>query len=387
MGDHGTLIRSDTHTPESFMPSLADPSAPVAALACWVVKPGLAEIREETLPPLPEGAVRVRTQHSGVSRGTEGLVFRGEVPASEAQRMRAPFQAGDFPGPVKYGYVAVGVVEAGPSELVGREVFCLHPHQTVFQVPAAAAVPLPAGVPAARAVLAANLETAVNALWDAHPQPGDRIAVVGGGTLGLLVAWLAARLPEGSVQVVDTNPARAGIAAALGAGFALPAQAQGGANPVVHTSAQPAGLATALRLAAFEATVLELSWYGSRAVSVPLGEAFHSQRLTLKSSQVGHVATRQRGRWSHRQRLELALSLLTEPVLDQLITDTAPFAELPRVLARLAGPGAPDTLCQRIDYPDAPPAPPLASSPSEGDSASGPAKPVPRHSATQPPLR
>ncbi|MGV3727115.1 zinc-dependent alcohol dehydrogenase [Hydrogenophaga sp.] len=333
------------------MPLNPAPSSPVEAQACWVVSPGVAELRTETLPPVPEGAVRVRTLHTAVSRGTEGLVFRGEVPASEAQRMRAPFQAGEFPGPVKYGYVNVGVVQAGPPELLGRTVFCLHPHQTVFQVPASAVVPVPEEVPAARAVLAANLETAINAMWDARPSPGHRFAVVGGGTLGLLVAWLAARLPDGQVEVVDTNPARARVAAALGAGFALPAAAQPGADLVVHTSAQPAGLATALRLAAFEATVLELSWYGSRAVSVPLGEAFHSQRLTLKSSQVGHVATPQRGRWSHRQRLELALSMLTDPVLDQLITHTAPFAELPQVLAQLAGPHAPDVLCQRIDFP------------------------------------
>jgi hypothetical protein len=346
LGDHGTLPPSDTTFIFSFMPAVPDPSSPVAAQACWVVSPGHAELRGETLSPLGEGEVRVRTLHTGVSRGTEGLVFRGEVPASEAQRMRAPFQAGEFPGPVKYGYVNVGVVEAGPPELLGREVFCLYPHQTVFQVPASAVLPLPPGVPAARAVLAANLETAINALWDAAPRPGQRFAVVGGGTLGLLVAWLAARLPGGEVQVVDTNPARAGIAAALGAGFALPDAARAGADLVIHTSAQPAGLATALRLAAFEATVLELSWYGNRAVSVPLGEAF----LTLKSSQVGHVATAQRGRWSHRQRLELALSLLTDPVLDQLITDHAPFTELPQVLARLAGSAAPDVLCQRIDY-------------------------------------
>jgi NADPH:quinone reductase-like Zn-dependent oxidoreductase len=333
------------------MPLVADPTSSATAQACWVVAPGRAEIRSETLPPLPEGAARVRTLHTAVSRGTEGLVFRGEVPASEAQRMRAPFQAGDFPGPVKYGYVNVGVVETGPPELLGREVFCLHPHQTVFQVPASSLVPLPPGVPAPRAVLAANLETAVNALWDAQPNPGGHIAVVGGGTLGLLVAWLAARLPEGSVQVVDTNRARAPIATALGADFALPAQARPQADLVIHTSGQSAGLATALGLAAFEATVLELSWYGSRPVSVPLGEAFHSQRLTLKSSQVGHVATRQRGRWSHRQRLELALSLLTDPVLDALIAPGMPFADLPEVLARLAAGGSPDVLCQRIDYP------------------------------------
>lgn len=312
--------------------------------------PGQAEIRNQALPALADGEVRVRTLHTGVSRGTEGLVFRGEVPASEAQRMRAPFQQGDFPGPVKYGYVNVGVVEAGPAELLGRTVFCLYPHQTVFQVPADAVLPLPAGVPPARAVLAANLETAINALWDASPRLGERIAVVGGGTLGLLVAWLAARLPGCEVQVVDTEAGRADVAQALGASFALPADARPDADLVVHTSGQGAGLATALRLAAFEATVLELSWYGSRAVSVPLGEAFHSQRLTLKSSQVGHVATAQRGRWSHRRRLELALSLLTDPALDCLITHGAPFHELPTVLERLATGGG-DTLCHRIDYP------------------------------------
>lgn len=312
--------------------------------------PGRADIRSEALPVMADGEVRVRTLHTGVSRGTEGLVFRGEVPASEAQRMRAPFQSGEFPGPVKYGYVNVGVVEAGPNDLLGRTVFCLYPHQTVYQVPAHAVVPLPDGVPPARALLAANLETAINALWDASPRLGDRIAVVGGGTLGLLVAWLAARLPGCEVQVVDTESGRADVAQALGAGFSLPADARADADLVVHTSGQGAGLATALRLAAFEATVLELSWYGNRAVSVPLGEAFHSQRLTLKSSQVGHVATPQRGRWNHRRRLELALSLLTDPVLDRLITHSAPFHELPAVLERLST-GAADTLCHRIDYP------------------------------------
>lgn len=323
-----------------------------AAQACWVVSPGHAEIREEVLPPLAEGEVRVHTLHTAVSRGTEGLVFRGEVPPGEWQRMRAPFQAGEFPGPVKYGYVNVGVVEAGPTELLGRTVFCLYPHQTRYQVSAEAVLPLPEGVPPARAVLAAQMETALNALWDGAPVRGSLVSVVGGGAIGLLVAWLAVREHGCAVQVVDVEPSRAALAEALGATFSLPAQATGGAGLVVHTSATSTGLATALRLAAFEATVLELSWYGSRAVSVPLGEAFHSQRLTLKSSQVGQVAPAKRGEWSHRRRLALALSLLTDPVLDRLITDTAPFHQLPEVLAHLAGSAAPATLCHRIDYPD-----------------------------------
>lgn len=327
-------------------------SAFVHSRACWISAPLKAELRSSVLPALSPGDVRVRTVHSGVSRGTESLVFRGEVPVSEIHRMRAPFQEGEFSFPLKYGYVNVGRVEAGPKDLIGQLVFCLYPHQTVFQVPASAVLPLPPDVPPSRALLAANLETAINAMWDSAPRIGERIAVVGGGTLGLLVAWLASQVPGCCVQVIDTQPSRASIAESLGASFSLPDGAQAEADLVIHTTGHAAGLATALRLAAFEATVLELSWYGSRTVSVPLGEAFHSRRLVLKSSQVGAVATPMRARWSHRQRLELALKMLADPRLDALISHAAPFDELPQVLHRLAGPDAADVLCQRIDYPE-----------------------------------
>jgi threonine dehydrogenase-like Zn-dependent dehydrogenase len=321
------------------------------AEACWLLEPGRAEIRGEPLRAPGEGEVLVRTLHSAVSRGTEALIFRGEVPASEAERMRAPFQAGHFPAPVKYGYCNVGLVEAGPAPWPGRTVFCLYPHQSRYVVPLAAVHEVPPSVPAPRALLAANMETAVNALWDAAPRIGDRITVVGAGVVGLLVAWLAARLPGSTVEVVDVLPVRRAIAEALGARFAEPEAATPEADLVLHASGSAAGLATALRLAGFESTVLEMSWYGSRPVPVPLGEAFHSRRLTLKSTQVGHVAAAQRSRWSHRRRMALALSLLAEPKLDALITDRALFAELPEVLARLSH-GASSTLCQRIDYPE-----------------------------------
>ena len=300
-------------------------------------------------PPRPRARCGCRALHSAVSRGTELLVYRGEVPASEFARMRAPFQEGDFPAPVKYGYASVGVVEAGPAALQGRGVFCLYPHQTRYTVPATAVHLLPAGLPPARAVLAANLETAINALWDATPRLGDRIAVVGGGVVGLLVAWLASRIPGCRVELVDVRAEREPLARHLGLAFATPATASREADLVVHASGQPQGLVTALDLAAFEATVLELSWYGERSVPLPLGQAFHARRLCLRSSQVGHVATAQRSRWSHQRRLALALALLADPVLDALVTDHAPFHSLPDVLARLDA-GAPDTLCQRIDY-------------------------------------
>lgn len=319
------------------------------ALAFWITGPSRGEIRAEALPRRGPDEVRVRALFSGVSRGTETLVYRGEVPESEYGRMRAPFQAGAFPAPVKYGYASVGIVEEGPDALAGRAVFCLHPHQTRYVVPAAAARPIPDAVPPARAVLAANMETAVNALWDANLRAGDRVAVVGAGALGCLVARLAARTPGCDVELVDVNPRRAELARALGARFALPASARGDADLVVHASGAPEGARVALELAGFEATVLELSWYGTREVALPLGGRFHAQRLALKSSQVGNVAAAQRARWTRARRLDLALALLNDPALDALVTGEDRFADLPQAMARLAT-AAGDTLCHRIRY-------------------------------------
>jgi len=320
-----------------------------SARGFWIAEAGRGEIRPETLAAPGDGDVVVQALYSGVSRGTEALVFNGRVPPSEFQRMRAPFQEGSFPAPVKYGYASVGRVERGPRDLLDRTVFVLYPHQTKYVVPASAAYELPGGIPAARGVLAANLETALNAVWDARPHIGDRIAVVGAGTVGCLVAWLAGRIGGCDVELVDTNPARALIAGALGVRFAVPERAAEDADVVFHTSGSPAGLDTALRLAGFEATVVEASWYGDRPVAAPLGAAFHARRLTLKSSQVGHVAATQRSRWDMRRRMSLALSLLAEPALDLLITGESAFDELPAVMAHLAN-GSPDTICHRIRY-------------------------------------
>jgi NADPH:quinone reductase-like Zn-dependent oxidoreductase len=319
------------------------------ARAFWVVAPGRGELREEALPARGADDVLVRAVASGISRGTESLVFMGRVPESQYRAMRCPFQAGDFPAPLKYGYASVGVVEAGPAALLGRRVFALHPHQDRYVVPADAVVPLPDQVPERRAVLAANMETAVNALWDGAPRIGDRIAVVGAGTVGCLAAALAARIPGAAVELIDIDSGRAALAAALGCRFAHPKDASGEADFVIHASGSAAGLATALALAGFEATVLELSWYGDAAVPAPLGEAFHSKRLTLRSSQVGSVATSRRARWSHRRRLTLALDLLRDPVFDRLLTGDCAFADLPAMMATLAT-GPASALCHSVRY-------------------------------------
>jgi threonine dehydrogenase-like Zn-dependent dehydrogenase len=320
-----------------------------SARAFWIVDAGRGEIRDEALPPPGADDVVVRALYSGVSRGTEALVFHGRVPPTEYARMRAPFQAGDFPAPVKYGYASVGEIERGPRELQGRRAFVLYPHQTKYVVPAAAVHVLPDGVPPSRAVLAANMETALNGVWDASIKPGDRVVVIGGGTVGCLAAWLAAKIPGCDVQLVDINPKRADVADALGVAFSGPMVAGDEADVVIHASGSADGLALALLVAGFEATIVELSWYGDRNVPISLGGNFHARRLTIKSSQVGHVARSQRPRWDTRRRMAFALSLLAHGELDALITGESGFDDLPTAMARLSS-GPADTICHRIRY-------------------------------------
>lgn len=319
------------------------------ARAFWVVAPGRGEIRREILRAPADGDVVVQTLFSGISRGTEALVFGAHVPQSEWTRMRAPFQEGEFSGAVKYGYASVGRIECGSQELKGRTVFALFPHQTRYVVPASAVHLLPADVPPERAILAANLETAVNGVWDASPHVGDRVVVIGAGTVGCLVAWLVSRIEGCDVQLVDLNPQRQRVAQALGVSFAQPDTTMRDADIVIHVSGSPDGLQHALDIAGFEATIIEMSWFGDRQVPLALGGAFHSKRLTIKSSQVGQVAVSQRARWDTRRRMAYALSLLADSALDVLITGESAFDDLPQVMTRLsAAPG--DTLCHRIRY-------------------------------------
>ena len=319
------------------------------AQALFYTAPGTAELREVALAPLAPGEVEVRTLYSAISRGTERLVSAGAVPPGEYTAMRAPHQQGDFPFPVKYGYAAVGVVEAGPDALVGRHVFSLYPHQSRFRVAADAVVVLPGGVPAARAVLAANAETALNAIWDAGALPGERVLVLGAGLLGCLIAVFLSRI-HSNVDVTDKLAEPAAAVAdfpvnvmsseALGRDYDL----------VFHTTASAAGLQAAIDALTFEGRVIELSWFGDRPVPLMLGGAFHSRRLTIRSSQVGHVAPARRATTTHRDRLAEALGLLADPRLDRLITGEVAFKDLPAEIPRLLAPDAPG-IATRIRYP------------------------------------
>lgn len=322
---------------------------PPFATAFWTIGPGQGSLRPEPLPKLKPNWVLIQTLNSGISRGTETLVFKGLVPPSQSEVMRCPHQQGDFPGPVKYGYCSVGRVHDGPPEWIGRRVFCLYPHQDWYCVETNDLVVVPDGVSDSRAVLAANMETALNGIWDSDVRMGDRVAVVGAGVVGTLVAALAARIPGTSVELVDINESRQAIASAFGCQFAAPSDAHTDADVVIHASGRSEGLSTALSLAGFESTVLELSWFGSQLVTIPLGEAFHARRLTLRSSQVGSVAPSQRSRWSHRRRMQLALDLLADPTFDGLLGSSSDFVNLPETMTRLASAPAGE-LCHVVRY-------------------------------------
>lgn len=335
------------------------------ARSLWYTAPGQVEIRSERAAPLAPGWLTIETHYSAISRGTERLVWSGSVPEAEWQRMRAPFQTGDFPFPVKYGYSAAGIVVDGPSEWIGARTFALHPHQDLFSLPADRVTRLADTVPLARATLAANMETALNAIWDSAIGPGDKIVVVGAGIVGLLLTYLAARLPGADVHVLEVSAERRAIVEAMGATFHFAGNSEGhspdqqaadpignDADAVFHTSASAAGLNTAVAACGFEATLVEMSWYGDREVGAFLGGAFHSKRLRLISSQVGHVSASRRARWSYKRRLDTAAALLNDALLDQLVGKTIAFADVPNSIGGIFD-GAEGGLSPIIAYPAA----------------------------------
>lgn len=323
----------------------------MAARAYWTTGRGQGELRSEPLPDLADGQALVRTLCTGISRGTETLVHSGAVPESVSASMRAPFQRGDFPWPVKYGYLSVGVVEEGPESLRGSRVFALYPHQDRYVVPVDALTVVPEDVPTERAVLAGTVETAVNAVWEAAPAYGDRVAVVGMGMVGSCVAALLAEFPLGRLQVVDVDPGRADLCERLGVQWTAPAEAGGDCDIVVHCSATEAGLATALGLAGDDADIIEVSWFGQTQPRVPLGADFHARRLRLRASQVGGIATSRRHRRTHADRMAIALTALRDPRFDALLGPGCDFADLPDRMGELTEGGG-DGLCQVVHYPN-----------------------------------
>jgi 2-desacetyl-2-hydroxyethyl bacteriochlorophyllide A dehydrogenase len=314
----------------------------------WWTALRTGELRAEPLPPPGPEDVVVQAIASGISAGTELLVYRGQVPPELP--LDLPTLAGSFRYPIKYGYASVGRVAAAGAAVRDRApgdlVFALHPHQSTYVLPAARTVLLPPNLPPEHGVFLANLETAVNVALDAAPRLGETVLLSGLGVVGLLVLQTLRRTGVAEIIAVDPLPRRRALAARLGASLTLApdadvaAQARArtagrGVDLAVEVSGAPAALGPAIEAVADEGTVVVASWYGTKSVPLHLGSHFHRGRVRLRSSQVGHLDPALAPRWDHARRQAVALRLLAELPLGDLISHRIPFAQAPEAFALL----------------------------------------------------
>ncbi|MEM9277847.1 MAG: zinc-binding alcohol dehydrogenase [Pseudomonadota bacterium] len=319
--------------------------------------PYKAAIETVQIPEIKAENVLLKTLFSGISRGTESLVYAGKVPESEWKRMRCPFMSGSFAFPVTYGYACVceviGLGEKTSGLKPGDRVFVLHPHQDIFSVPESSCNLLPPSIPTSRAVLSANMETALNAVWDAEISGNPFCAIIGAGVVGLITAHAVRKVAGLDPVIFDLKPEKERHATEMGFRFinssGIDKTEIQDFELIFHTSASAGGLQSAIDMAAFEAKIIEMSWYGENPVSLNLGGAFHSKRLKILSSQVGTIASAKRNKLDYAGRMQQAITLLDDPRLDTLLGSAIDFHDLPNHLHDIFSPQS-DVLCQVIEY-------------------------------------
>ncbi len=317
----------------------------IESRSLWLTAPKMVEFRTETIPPPGSGEIRVQTIASALSQGTEMLVYRGEVPVDLP--LDLPALSGSFAFPIKYGYATVGrVLDLGDDVTGfarGDAVFVHHPHQSTFVVPTnpadgPAPVRLPDDLDPLLGLFVANLETAVNVLLDSGIRLGETALVFGQGTVGLLIAQLLRHAGAGQVIVVDPLERRRTLAFKLGVDVALEPGSEmlervmeltegRGADVAIEVSGSGAALQSAIESVAVEGTVVVVSWYGTKTVSLALGEHFHRGRVRIRSSQVGRISPELSARWDHARRLRLSVELLPRLELSELISHRFRFDE------------------------------------------------------------
>jgi len=305
--------------------------------------PGQIVIEEQQAGTPRGDQLLVQTQFSGISAGTELLIYRGEAPPEMQADGNLPALAGTLAFPLHYGYSAVGEVIAlgpeAPSELLGRLVFAFHPHASHFLVAAAAVTPLPDDLPAEAALFLPNMETAINFLHDGAPLAGERVVVFGQGVVGLLTTALLSRIPLGSLITADPDPMRRATSRDFGAAQSLsPSELQGltqQADLTYELTGDPQALNQAISVTGFEGRVVLGSWYGTKQASLNLGGRFHRSRIRLLSSQVSTIASTLTGRWDKRRRLEFALQMVRAIEPARLITHRIPIERAAEAYALL----------------------------------------------------
>ena len=293
----------------------------MVARALFHTAPRSVEIKTVPTPRPAAGEVIVSTQFSGISSGTESLVYRGEVSEDTALDDTIGALGGAFRYPFAYGYACVG--KAADS---GQAVFAFHPHQDIFAARTSDLIPLPAVDPAP-ATLFPLVETALQVTLDAGTGYRDRVIVLGAGVLGLLTALLLQRSGQRPL-LAEPQAWRRGLAASLGVPAAAPEElGKQEVSLVIDASGSPDAPASALGMLAHEGTLLVASWFGAKPVVLPLGGAFHRRRLTIRSTQVSTVPARLGATWTRpRRRLEAA-ELMPELPLSELCTHVFPFTK------------------------------------------------------------
>ena len=325
------------------------------------------EVVEEVCPLPNEGEVLVQTRYSGISAGTEAMIYRGLFPDNLMLDESLPALSGEFKYPFRYGYCCVGqIVECGKNispEWQGKRVFAFHPHASHFTIPLKDLIPLPDTLRDEDAVFIPNMETAVNFLQDGRPLLGESVIVFGLGMVGLLTSALLGQFPLGFLGCLDLFPQRRQIALSLGADIALnPAEfpqpgtlretlclaglTQAGADLVYELSGNPQALNQAIEVCGFNSRVVIGSWYGKKSVSLDLGSAFHRNRISLYSSQVSTIAPPLSGRWDKNRRFEVVFEQLEKVKPGNWISHVFPLIEAEQVFQLLID--SPDEVLQAI---------------------------------------
>jgi len=315
----------------------------------WHLSDSQSVIKENTAQNPSPSFLKIQSHFSLISTGTERLVACGEVPGSVHDDMKVPYMEGAFPFPIKYGYSLVGKVITEGHSMTGKLVHAMHPHQDFCLINESDLFEIHSNIPAQRATLASNLETALTAVWDAQVNIGDRVLIVGFGLIGSLIARLLSFIPAIYFQIIEIDKERIQHAEKLGFPVSAILRKHSKFDIAFHTSATAEGLQTCIDGVGLEGKIIELSWYGKKPVKINMGGSFHSQRKQIISSQVGKLPSKYNARWDMKRRKKVVFELLENALFDQQITHFIKFVDTPTFFADLRA-GKAKGLAYCIEY-------------------------------------
>jgi threonine dehydrogenase-like Zn-dependent dehydrogenase len=298
--------------------------------ALWHISPDASAILEHDLPAGNDHMLLVKSLYSLVSMGTERIVASALMPSAVWNQMAVPYMEGTFSLPCKYGYSLTGKVLKGPAEYKGKTVHLMHPHQDRLWVNATSVFIVPDDIPATRAVLASQVETAVTAIWDSRISLGDSVLIAGFGLVGAMIALLTSPIPGVKIAVLEKNEFRKELAREL-CFDVIDKQDENGKifDVAIHTAGDEKALQFCIDHIGHESQVTEVSFYGKKSITLMLGETFHTQRKRIVVSQVAHIPSHKLNRWDLHRRKKLVFDMLKDKRFDMLVENRIPFEQAP----------------------------------------------------------